>query len=421
VDKMTFIEALDMTNRLLNDIVFMLENRAKPTYFTRNAIMKFKDLILFSMNMVKKSLQLELDDYFKMKGSELNIRKQSYSEARLKILPEAFIKLFYHIVEEFYKDDSYKKYRGYRLSAIDGFKLEINNSDTLRNAFGYDENGTTKVARAMASGIYDIENDKFIAATIVHNKTGEREIATGLIEKIKEMGLKNDLILFDRGYPSTDLISYLEEAGIKYVMRVSTGFLKIVVNTKGEDQDVEIIDKKGNKIKVRVARLMLDSGIEEILITNLSRDEFTVADLKELYFKRWGVEVKYNEVKNRLEIEDFTGDNPIAVKQDFYAAMYLINMVSLAKAEANEVIQIKNEEKSLKYEQKVNTNILIGKLKNSLVSMMLEENPAKRSKMYYDIMSEVYRNVVPIRPERNNPRRKGLKSNKYPLNRKKCL
>jgi len=418
---MIFIEALEMTNRLLNDIIFMLENRAKSTYFTRNAVMNFKDLIMFSINMVKKSLQLELDDFFKLKGGDVNIRKQSYSEARLKILPEAFMKLFYHIVEGFYKNDNYKKYRGYRLSAIDGTKLEINNSEVLRNAFGFDENSTTKVARAMASVIYDIENDKMIAATIRHNKTGEREIAIELIEKIKEFGLKNDLILFDRGYPSTDLISYLEELGIKYLMRVSTGFLKVIVETEGEDQDVEIIDKNGNKIKVRVARFMLNSGVEEILITNLSRDEFVVEDLKVLYFKRWGIEVKYNEIKNKLEIEDFTGNNPIAVKQDFYAAMYLINMVSLAKAEANEVIQTKNEEKVLKHEQKVNTNILIGKLKNSFVAMMLEENPTKRSKMYFEIMNEVYRNVVPIRPSRSGPRKKGLKSNKYPLNRKKGL
>lgn len=418
---MTFMEALDMTNVLLNDIIYMLENRAKSTYFTRNAVMKFKDIVMFSINMVKKSLQLELDNFFNLKGGDINIRKQSYSEARLKILPEAFMKLFYHIVEGFYKNDSYKKYRGYRLSAIDASKLEINNSKTLRNEFGFDGNLTTKVARAIASGIYDIENDKIIAATIAHSKTGERELAVELIEKMKEMGLKKELILFDRGYPSTDLISYLEGTGINYLMRVSIGFLKIVVETKEEDQDVEIIDKNGNRIKVRVVRFMLDSGIEEILITNLSRDEFTAKDLKVLYFKRWGIEVKYNEIKNRLEIEDFTGDNPIAVKQDFYAAMYLTNMVSLAKAEANEVIQTKNEEKTLKHEQKVNTNILIGKLKNSLVSMMLEENPVKRSEMYFKIMNEVYRNVVPIRPGRSNARKKGLKSNKYPLNRKKCL
>ena len=166
---------------------------------------------------------------------------------------------------------------------------------------------------------------------------------------------------------------------------------------------------------------MLDSDIEEILITNLSREEFSIEDLKALYFKRWGIEIKYNEIKNRLIIENFTGDTPIAVKQDFYAAMYLTNMASLAKAEANEIIQKQNEGKDLKYEQKVNTNILIGKLKDSLVLMMLEENKSKRTEMFQEIMKKISRNKIPIRPGRKNPRKKGLKSNKYPLNQKRCL
>ena len=45
--------------------------------------------------------------------------------------------------------------------------------------------------------------------------------------------------------------------------------------------------------------------------------------------------------------------------------MYLANMVALAKNEANEEIAQKNEEKNLKYDYQVNTNILIGKLKDT--------------------------------------------------------
>jgi hypothetical protein len=92
-----------------------------------------------------------------------------------------------------------------------------------------------------------------------------------------------------------------------------------------------------------------------------------------------GIEVKYNEIKNRLEIENFTGETPIAIKQDFYATIYLSNMVALAKMDANAIINEKNKSKNLKYEYKVNTNILVGKLKNSLVSMLLEKNSRKRS------------------------------------------
>ncbi len=83
--------------------------------------------------------------------------------------------------------------------------------------------------------------------------------------------------------------------------------------------------------------------------------------------------------------------------------------------------KIANQDKDLKYEYKVNTNILIGKLKDSLVLMLLEDNPDKRSAMLYRIMEEISKNMVPIRPGRSNLRRKGLRAIKYPVNQKRSL
>jgi hypothetical protein len=418
-----FMDAVNEMENLMNDIFFMIENRAKETYFTRNPKMGFKEIIMFSLNLVKKSMQLELNNFFRMlEGEDTDsIRKDSYSEARLKVLPEAFSTMFYHIVKWYYDDESFKKYKGYRLSAIDGSKFEIPDTQLLRKEFGSQTNQYSEVARAMVSGIYDIENDKMIAATITRYDIGEREVAIELIENMKKMGLKNELIIFDRGYPSTELISYLEKSGIKYLMRVSTGFLKVVVNTKSADECVTIIDKNGNIMNVRVVKVMLDSDQEETLITNLSTDEFSTKELKGLYFKRWGIEVKYNEIKNRLQIENFTGCTPVVIKQDFYATMFLANMVSFAKSEANEIINKNNEGKELKHEYKVNTNILIGELKGPLVRMLLEKDETKRTKIFRGIMNEISRNVIPIRPGRSTPRKKRITANKYQINQKKCL
>lgn len=212
--------------------------------------------------------------------------------------------------------------------------------------------------------------------------------------------MKNDLILFDRGYPATALILKLENAGIKYVMRTSTGFLKVVKEAKEPDQIIEIPDGNQGFLKIRIVKFLLDSGVEETLITNLFDQEFDIQELKELYFKRWGVETKYNELKNRLQLENFTGDSPIAVEQDFYASMYLCNMIALAKADANASIEENHKETTLKYEYKVNTNILIGKLRESFIVILLEKNNRKRSKMLDKLMKEIARNVVPVRPGR---------------------
>lgn len=129
----------------------------------------------------------------------------------------------------------------------------------------------------------------------------------------------------------------------------------------------------------------------------------------------------YNELKNRLQIENFTGDTVIAVEQDFYASVYLTNMVALFKHEANEKITQKDEDKQLKYDYQVNTNILIGNLKNSLILMLLEGDPKRREAIFHGIMQEISRSKVPIRPGRSYPRNMGLKANKNCLNQKRCL
>ena len=417
------IEGLGITRTLVEDIIFMYESRAKSTYFTRsaNCKMDFQSLILFGLNFVKKTLQIELDSFFEtIKGGINGISKQGYSEARQKILPTAFIKLADAIMSWYYGDDDYKTFNGYRLSAIDGSLLELNNSERLRNAFGYAESKTVKLARAKASCIYDLENDMVITSKITTYFTGEREIAIELIEKLKQMGLKNDLILFDRGYPSRQFFAYLEDSGVKYLMRVKNQSMK-EVNAAMEPDQIVKINVDGKTIKVRVLRFMLDSEIEEVLVTNLLDENLGIQEFKALYFRRWGIEVKFDELKNRLQIQNFTGDTKIAVEQDFYASIYLSNMVALAKNEANEKIAKNNEDKNLKYEYKVNTNILIGKLKDSMVLMLLEDNSEKRKAMLDRIMEQISKNMVPIRPGRIKPRNMGRKTPKHPLNQKRCL
>ena len=417
------MSAIHITEQLIHDIVFMCETRTKSTYFTRTAHCKmdFQSLILFELNFVRKTLQIELDAFFKtIKGDEKRITKQGYSEARQKISPTAFIKMADTITSWYYGDDDFKTFMGYRLSAIDASILELPNSERLRNAFGYGEGKTIKLARAKAAGIYDLENDMMMTSKITHYRTGERDLAIDLIEKLKLLGLKNDLILFDRGYPSKKFIAYLENSGIKYLIRMSSKPMKEVKEAKEPDQIIELkVD--GKKFNLRVVRLTLDSGEEEILVTNLLDKTLGCQEFKKLYFRRWGIEIKYNELKSRLQIENFTGDTAISIEQDFYASIYLSNMVALAKNEANEEIKEADQDKNLKYEYKVNTNILIGKLKDSLVLMLLEDDPEKRNAMFHAIMDEISQNKVPIRPERSNIRRMGLKAHKHPINQKRSL
>jgi hypothetical protein len=58
---------------------------------------------------------------------------------------------------------------------------------------------------------------------------------------------------------------------------------------------------------VRLLHIPLSTGELEILITNISETEIEYDAFKELYHKRWGIETKYRELKQKLETENFSG------------------------------------------------------------------------------------------------------------------
>ena len=423
MEKSKFLEAVEVIQTLLDDFIFKCDSRVKSTYFTRegNNKLNFKSTMLFMLNFVRKSLQFELDHFFEMfKNGEFAISKQGFSAARRKIKPEAFIKLHDTIVEWFYNKNDYKTFMGYRLCAIDASILEINNSKRLKDAYNSAKGTSVELARAMASTIYDIENNMIVKAKITKCTAAERDVAKQLIEMLKENGLKNDLLLFDRGYPSIDFFFYLVSVGVKFVIRIPKINYKKMIDPSLPDQFITF-EKKKEKIQLRMLRFELDSGEEEVLITNLMDDSMDVQSFKSLYFKRWGIETKYDELKNKLQIQKFTGDTPSSVEQDFYASMFLSNMASLVKQEADEMIAKEYEHEKLKHEYTVNTNILIGKLKDKLVQILLEKSQTMRITMYEKLMKEIIRNRSPKRPGRRYIRRDSLKANKNCLNQRPCI
>ena len=414
--------ALAASKILIDDYFFKCSNRSKSTDFTRERKMGFKDTILFMLNMINKSLQTELNSFFeKVLNKDTAISKQAFSENRQKIDPKAFIELNDRIIKVIYDEcDEYELWNGYRLTAVDGSIIELPNTEELRDAFGCSKNQRSQVARARVTCIFDVINKVVIKSKIDNVNTSERKVAEELIPEMLKDSHMNELILFDRGYPCKELISSLIEKDTHFVMRLTCNFYRHLMDPKKEDQDI-IIKYKKKEYKVRILRFLLDSRTEEILITNVFDEKLNTEDFKALYFMRWGIETKYDELKNRLEIENFSGTTKVAIEQDFYASIYLSNMIALARKDSDDIIKEENETKELKYEYKTNTNIFIGSLKDKFILMLLETSKRKRNRMYKEIMEQVSNYRIPIRPNRQNSRPDRMSRAKYTTNRKRSL
>lgn len=418
-----FVKALQTSKMMIEDYIFKCSNRISPSNFTRLGKMGFKETLLFTLNMVKKSLQLEISNFFKeILKKDGSISKQAVLENRLKINPHAFVELNDAIIKVIYdKDGEFKLWNGYRLSAIDGSAIEIPDTESAKEKFGYCRNQNAKTtAKAKASCLYDIENKIILKSKIYRYDISEKEVVPELVSELVKDTCFNELILFDRGYPSYNLIAQLSELNIKFVMRRSKNTFIKRYDPQKEDQIIQIKYKK-KKYEIRVVKFSLGPDNDEILLTNLFDKSYTLENFKELYFKRWGIEIKYNDLKSKLKIENFTGSNEILIAQDFYASIYLSNMVELAREDSDEIIKKDTQGKELKYEYKTNLNMLIGNLKDKLMLLFIEENPRKRNRLYKEIIDEVSKRRIPIRPGRQYARIEKSRRNKYSLNRKDCL
>ena len=201
-------------------------------------------------------------------------------------------------------------------------------------------------------------------------------------------------------------------------MRVKRGFSKAVDQLKHGDHAAALQKRGHEDIRVRVLKFELSSGEEETLITDIEDASLGIEDFKKLYFMRWGVETKYDELKNKLQVENFSGRTPKAIVQDFYCSMIMSNAIAVACWDAQQIVDEQREDKDNKYEYHVNVNHAIGVFKDRFIRAMLETNPRKRARETTRILFLLTKNASPSRPDRSVSRNKTPRRAKFRHNKK---
>ena len=413
---LSFAVAVAISASIMRAVSTLNESRLKPQYFTRKRKLPFYALLKFLLSMHKTSTQSALGKFLERKG--ITMSQQALSKARSKFDHTPFLKLFNGIRNAFYSSeyiDKLHKFNGKFLIAIDGSDTALPNLPSLLKKFG----GTGSKASsptARMSIAYDILNDFIMEANFSPLIVSERDHAKNHIEQVgKIIDWKDSVFIMDRGYASQELIELLSKKSF-YLFRLRTKF-----NTEIDALPLgsHIITMYGN-VKVRIVKFVLPSGEIESLLTNLF--ELDESEFKDLYFKRWRIEVKYDVVKNKLEMPCFSGFSENVIMQDFWISMYLANMAAIAKNEADEKIKEERLDKDNKYEYQTNVNTLIGSMRDRLADAVFTRNPAQRQKKLERIILEIQKSVVPIRPDDGNtPRLENPRKVKYHHNKRSNL
>ncbi len=380
---------------------------------------------------------MELRSFKKLLALKDTISKVGYLKQRLKLNPLAFLRLARHHAENFYKDTQMvKKKNGYLVLAADGSAMNIPTTEENLTTYGNASKRNVKPqAQLSISCLYDTINKMIVDCSINRWKFSEREQALLHIDNMLEViGTHPCVITFDRGYPSAEFFIDLMERQQKFLVRLSsTTFKQEQKQMKNDDCLVEIVfdktrinphrgtptaDKlvKAGSIYLRFVRILLQSGEYEYLATNLTPEEFSTKEIGELYSMRWGIETVYDDLKNKLGIENFTGTKPILL--DIYATIYLCNIMNDIMLEAQ--MELEQEEgHEGKHVMSINKNIAIGIMKEDLIHFILEKSDRKRKARMVAIVDEIKRNLLPIRKGRHYPRTKGVLAGKYSNSRKK--
>lgn len=387
--------------------------RVRPEDFTRKRKMPFEKVVLFTMNLTRRSIRIELTKFMRSFADGIrDVTTSAFNQNRKKLRPEVFRKLLEVTIKEFYSDNEQrvKLWRGMRLLATDGSVFRLPQDPALKAIYGGVSTHTpSDIVNARGSVLYDVLNDLVLHGVLAPYPVGERVLAQQHLEHCRQ----GDLVIYDRGYPSYGMMFEVSRTGAHFLMRCKHTFNQLVLDFVASDRPTALVAMaagkdtphakgahKGGRIQVRLVKVTLDNGEIETLITSLLDQEAYPTELfKDLYHKRWGVEQFYDVVKNIVCVENFTGHTDRVIQQDFHSALLMCNIHSLLVSEAQDEMPKKRDR--MKYDRKINKTVSFGFMKDAMVALLAQPNPQLR----IDGLKELFlSNTIPIRPGRSFPR-----------------
>lgn len=382
----------------------------------------------------KSSIQRELDSFFKtISRSDFNIReatKGAFTQARAKLNPWAFKRLNEVSINTFYGGAEYYTWHGMRALAVDGTRLALPNHPTILEEFGQQQfgpNADSPRSLAIGSMLYDVLNLVTLDAQLAAYASSERDLLLDHLGMVRQ----GDLLLLDRGYPCFWLLFLLKAKGIEFCVRLKEDWW-LKVKDFAESGEMErvatfTLPKKDQKmladyphmqdatITCRLIKVVLPDGGKEILCTSLVAPEvYAHEEFERLYHFRWNEEEAYKLLKSRVEVENFSGKTARAVKQDFYAKVFLMTLcAAYAHPIEEKVVEEYKAGQDRKFDQKINRTNAVSMTQDILIAVFIRKQFGKALEAFDKIVSATREIVRPDRKFERNKKPKKLYSMNY--------
>lgn len=405
---------------------YMAEYKLNNPCFSRKRILTMDKVINLLLSMSGGSLKKELYD------AGLNITASAFVQQRDKIPWTVFEDVFEHF-NSLCNDK--KTFKGYRVLAIDGTTVNMARNPAS-SSFVKNDSTSKGYNQLHVNPLYDVLN-KTYKHCIIQPQPQQDEVGALVYMLCWHEFNEKTLIVADRGYESYNAFAHLQKnPNTDFLVRVkqdrsamreigklpmteldvdvsftitttqtkedkANGYI-LLQTRKNEDRKYSSKTRAGRwdfpspySMKFRVVRFQLDTGEYETLATSLPRS-ISLAEIKELYHARWGIETAFRELKYGLGLVNLHGKKDDFVKQEIYSAMIMSNFCSRI---VNEIVVCKND-KTI-HEYKVNMTMAIHICKQFYRSVSKDE---------VQLLQDIVRYTEPVRPGRRDERAMKAKS-----------
>ena len=330
--------------------------------FTRNRKLPLSTMLQMLIGMGGGSLMKELHEWFGLSAHTASI--SAFVQQRNKIKPEALECVFHHFLNTVSLPGAY---HGYRLLAVDGSDLRLPTNSNDSFSLIQNEEGGKHYNLVHLNAMYDLVNHTYVDAAIQPKKgMNEHAALVSMVDRSKLPG--NVIALMDRGYESFNNIAHFQEKDWKYIIRAKDSYgiitklevpnapefdvdIVLTLTRRQTKETLELLEKfptqyrwiqphttfdyikpkesKFYDLKFRAVRFQISEEIYETVYTNLSAKEFPVVKIKELYYRRWGIETSFRELKYAIGLASLHGKKKEFMLQEVFARLVLYNYTSL--------------------------------------------------------------------------------------------
>jgi hypothetical protein len=320
-------------------------------------------------------------------------------------------------------------WHGRHVRLVDGSGLSM--PDTKTNQLRWPQSKGQKPGCGFPSlnlvGIFCLHSGALLQAAHGDRRTHE----TKLFQQLWPALNPSDLALTDRGFCSFGSLAGLSARGVDSLMRLPEKKIRVAIGSKlPKTPNFDVIitwqrpakcppamspqefDLLPESIPVRVVRYTIaHAGFRSqsvTLVTTLLDPAISASDLADLYFRRWGVELHFREIKIHLNMDVLRCKSPHMIERELRMHFIAYNLIRCLMQKAALTHDVDLERVSFK-------GALDTLRQFANASAGAEDKPRTISAIVEEMLLAIARDLVPLRPQRTEPRVRKRRPKNYRL------